>query len=212
MKITRVTCCLFLLLLSLVAFTFTMSGPKAYAASGQTIVIEGRGLHVESGFDYISPDGRIETTVYVDAFQNRVHNQTVSTADVFIGQVDTRTGATVLDASGGTDTPTFQIDKNLLSASLSATVPLTDNQTGQPLFNVSVNMIWTSTSAIQYQNNTFHYRTEGFTITSHSNAAIRDAIASGTVSDGTTNYTPSGTLWFAQIVSAKFVQVTITRS
>jgi len=209
MKITRVICCLFMLLLSLVAFSFTTSTPKAYAASGKTILIKGHGLHVESGFDYLGSDGCTETTVYVDAFQNRVHNQTVSTADVFIGMFDNCTNTTIMDASGGTDNPTFQIDKDLLSASLSAIVPVTDTVSGNT-FSVSVNMTWTSTSAIQHQNITQHYQTQGITINSHSNADIRDAIASGTVLNGTTNYTPSGTLWFAQIVSAKSVQVTIT--
>ena len=209
MKITRVTCCLFILLLSLVAFAFTTSAPRAHAASGNTIVIKGHGLHVESGFHYLSSDNCIETTVYVDAFQNIVHNQTVSTADVFIGQTNNCTNTTLLDASGGTGSPAFQIDKTLLSASLSAIVPITDTVSGNT-FSVSVNMTWTSTSAIQHQDITQHYRTQGFTINSHSNADIRDAIASGTVSDGTTNFTPAGTLWFAQIVSAKSVQVTIT--
>jgi hypothetical protein len=209
MKITRVTCCLFILLLSLVAFALATSAPRAHAASGTTIVIKGHGLHVESGFDYINDS--IETTVYVDAFQNRVHNQTVRTADVFIGQVDLRTSTTLMDASGGTENPTFQIDKDLLSASLSATIPVTDTVSGAT-FSVSVNMTWTSTSAIQHQNITQHYRTQGFTINSHSNADIRDAIASGTVYVGTTNFTPSGTLWFAQIVSAKSVDVTITHT
>ena len=209
MKITRVTCCLFILLLSLVAFAFTTNVPKAHAASGNTIVFKGHGLHVESGFDYIN--GSIETTVYVDAFQNKVHNQIVSTADVFIGQVDLLTNKTIMDASGGTSSPTFQIDKTLLSASLGAIMPVFDNQTGQKLFDVTVNMTWTSTSDIYHQNFTQHYHTQGFTINSHSNADIRDATASGTVFDGTTNYTPSPSI-FAQIVSAKSVQVTITRN
>jgi hypothetical protein len=211
MKITRVTCGLFILLLSLIAFAFTTSAPRAHAASGQTIVIKGHGLHVESGFDYKSPDGCIETTVYVDAFQNIVHKQTVSTADAFIGKFNNCTNTTLLYASGGTDNPTFQINKDLLSASLSATIPVTDTVSGNT-FSVFVNMTWTSTGGIQHQIITQHYRTQGFTINSHSNADIRDAIASGTVSDGTTNYTPSGTLWFAQIVSARSVDVTITHT
>ena len=44
----------------------------------------------------------------------------------------------------------------------------------------------------------------------HFNADFRDANASGTVSDGMTNFTPSQSV-FAQIFSAKEVDVTITR-
>ena len=209
MKITRITCCVFLLLLSLVAFTFTTNVPKARAASANTIVFKGHGLHVESGFDYLSPDGCIETFVSVNAFQETSNKQTFSFADVFIGQVNNCTKTSLLEASGVTDSPTFKIDKTLLSASLSATIPVTDNVSGNT-FNVSVNMTWTSTSAIQHQHSTFHIHTKSFTLNSHSNADIRDAIASGTVSDGTTNFTPSGTLSFAQIVSSKEYVVTIT--
>src|SRR5258708_5674152 len=43
----------------------------------------------------------------------------------------------------------------------------------------------------------------------HFNADFRDANASGTVSDGTTNFTPSPSV-FAQTMSAKEVDVTIT--
>ncbi len=209
MKIIRVTCCLFILLLSLVAFAFTTNVPRTHAASGTITQFKGHGLHVESGFDYVSPDGCIETLVYVDAFQNTIKKQTVSTADVFIGKVNNCKSTTLLNASGGTDNPTFLIDKTLLSASLTATILVTDTVSGNT-YPVSVDMTWTSTSAIGHQNGTFHYHTKGFTINSHSNADFRDAIASGTVSDGTTNFTPPGTLSFAQIASTKNVDVTIT--
>jgi hypothetical protein len=207
MKITRVTCCLVILLFSLVAFAFTTSTPKAHAASGTTTQFKFHGLSAQANFD--NTDGCIETFVFVDGFQNTVNKQTFSGADVFIGKVNNCTNTSLLNASGGTDSPSFQIDQELLSASLSATIPVTDSVSGNT-FLVSVNMTWTSTSAIGHQNATSHYHTKGFTINSHSNADFRDAIASGTVSDGTTNYTPSGTLSFAQIASTKSVDVTIT--
>src|SRR6266700_3725421 len=94
------------------------------------------------------------------------------------------------------------------SASLSATIPVCCDVFGNT-FNLSVNLTWTSTSAIAHENSTFHFHSKGFTENAHFNADFRDANASGTVSDGTTNFTPSPSV-FAQTMSAKEVDVFIT--
>ena len=208
MKIARVTCCLFVLLLSLVAFAFTTSAPRAHAASGTTFVSKFHGLSAQADFDNLSPDGCIDTFVFVDGFQNTFNKQTISGADVFIGKFDFCTNTMLLEASGSTLNPDFQIDKKLLSASLNTTISVTDFVSGST-FNVSVSVAWTSTSAIGHENSTFHFHTKAFTENGHMNAAFRDADASGTVSDGTTNYTPSPAV-FAQTMSAKAVDVFIT--
>ena len=208
MKITRVTCCLFVLLLSLMAFAFTTSAPRAHAASGTTFVSKFHGLSAQANFDNLSPDGCIDTFVFVDGFQNTFGKQTSSGADVFIGQFDICTNTQLLSASGSTSNPNFQIDKKLLSASLNTTISVFDSVSGNT-FNVSVSVAWTSTSAIAHENSTFHFHTKGFTENSHFNANFRDANASGTVSDGTTNFTPSPSV-FAQTMSAKEVDVAIT--
>src|SRR5215470_1468461 len=153
MKIARVTCCLFILLLSLVAFAFTTSAPRAHAASGTTFVDKFHGRAAVANFGGLSSDGCIDTIIEVHGFQP-IQNKQPSNAFVFISKFDTCTNTSLLDASGSTDTAIFQIDERLISASLSATVPLTDNQTGNPLFNVTVNMVWTTPpdSVIQHQN------------------------------------------------------------
>ena len=78
MKIARVICCLFVLLLSLVAFAFTTSAPSAHAASGTTFVFRFHGLSAQADFDNLSPDGCIDTFVFVDGSQNTVNKQTFS--------------------------------------------------------------------------------------------------------------------------------------
>src|SRR5712692_6695070 len=122
MKIARVTCCLLVLLLSLVAFAFTTSAPKAHAASGNTFVFRFHGMSAQADFDNVSPDGCIDTFVFVDGFQNTVNKQTFSGADVFIGKFDNCAGIPLLEAFGSTSNPSFQIDKKLLSASLNTTI------------------------------------------------------------------------------------------
>jgi hypothetical protein len=209
MKITRVACCLFVLLLSLVAFAFTTTAPKAHAASGNTFVVKFHGLSAFANFDsLVSPGSCVHNEVHVDAFQNTVQKQTTSGANVFIGQMNWCTNAQILFASGSIYNPDFLIDKELLSASLNTTIYVFDNVSGNT-FPVSVNLAWTSNSAIGHENQTFYYHTRGFTENSHVNADFRDANVSGTVTDGTTNFTPSPP-FLAQIMSAKNFDVTIT--
>ena len=207
MKIARVTCCLFVLLLSLVAFAFTTSAPRAHAASGTTIVFRFHGLSTFASFD--SSDGCIDTSVSVDGHQNTVSKQTVSSADIIIEQFNVCTSVLLLGAFGFTSNANFQVGKKLVSASLNTTISVTDIVSGNT-FPVSVNLTWTSTSAITQEDQTFHFHTKGFTQNGHFNADFRDANALGTVSDGTTNFTPSPSV-FAQIMSAKQVVITITR-
>ena len=208
MKIARVTCCLLVLLLSLVAFAFTASAPRAHAASGTTFVFRFHGMAAQADFDNVSPDGCIDTFVFVDGSQNTVNKQTFSSADVFIGKFDLCTNTQLLAAFGSTSSPTFQIDKKLLSASLNTTISVFDKVSGKT-FNVSVSVAWTSTSAIVHEISTFHFHTKAFTENGHFNADFRDANASGTVSAGTTNFTPSPSV-FAQTMSAKEVDVFIS--
>ena len=210
MKITRVTRCLLVLLLSLGAFAFSPSAPRAQAAPGTTTVFRFHGLSALAFFDTLSPDGCIETTVSVDGSQNTVNNQRTSVADIFINQYDNCTGTILLAAEGSTLAPDFQVRNDLTSAALNTSISVTDFVSGNT-FNVSVNMTWTSTSATSHELSTFHLHTPGFTENAHFNADFRTANASGTVSDGTTNFTSSQSV-FAQTLSAKTGDVTITRS
>src|SRR5258708_15979775 len=77
MKIARVTCCLLVLLLSLVAFAFTTTAPRAHAASGTTFVFRFHGMAAQADFDNLPPDGCIYTFVFVYGSQNHVHTQTL---------------------------------------------------------------------------------------------------------------------------------------
>ena len=209
MKIARVTCCLFVLLLSLVAFAFTTSAPRAHAASGTTTVFRFHGLSVMATFVSFSSDGCIGTAAIVDGSQSG-KNSEADIVSVVIVQEDICTNTPLLSAAGATFNPTFKSDNDLLSASLSATISVFDTVSNST-FNVSVNLTWTSTSDITRENSSFHFHTKALTENGHANADFRDAVASGTVSDAmTANFTPSPSV-SAQIMSAKQVDVTITR-
>ena len=216
MKITRVTCCLFVLLLSLVAFAFSTSAHAA--ASGSTFVVRFHGLSAFADFDSFSSDGCIETFVFVDGTQNGTSLE----ADVFISQVN-NCATTPLSGGGGgcgptallcafgtTFSPAFQVSKSLASASLSATISVFDS-VSNTTFNVSVSTTWTATGPLSHESGSSHFHTKNFTENFHFNNDFRDAGASGVVSNGTTNFTPSPSV-FAQIASFKSGDVTITHS
>jgi hypothetical protein len=203
MSTRRISGLLPLLLSSLLVFVFSTATP-VLAASGTSAHFTFHGLTAFAEFDTNSPDGCVETFVYVDGTQG--HKSTE--ADVFVGQFDNCTQTLLLSAFGSASNPHFQVDKKLGSASLSATIPVTDEVSGTTL-NVSVSVTWTALDALMQENGTFHFHSKGFIDNSHFNAAFRDANASGTVSNGTTNYTPASAD-YAQIASMKTGDVSIT--
>ena len=203
MSMRRISGLLPLLLSSLLVLVFSTASP-VLAASGTSAHFTFHGLTAFAEFDTYSPNGCVETFVYVDGTHS--HNYTVG--DVFIGQFDYCTQTLLLSAFGSASNPNFQIDKKLGSASLNTTIPVTDYVSGNT-FNVSISVTWTAIDALMHENGSFHFHSKGFIDNSHFNAGFRDANASGTVSDGTTNYTPDSAL-YAQLASMKSGDVFIT--
>jgi len=189
MRIRCISGLLPLLLSSLLVLVFSTASP-VLAASGTSAHFTFHGLTAFAEFDTYSPDGCVETFVYVD------------------GQYDYCTQTLLLSAFGSASNPNFQIDKKLGSASLNTTIPVTDYVSGNT-FNVSISVTWTAIDALMHENGTFHFHSKGFIDNNHFNADFRDANASGTVSDGTTNYTPASAL-YAQLASMKSGDVFIT--
>jgi hypothetical protein len=122
-------------------------------------------------------------------------------------QVDFCTG-TVHYASGYTSTPTFQVSNNLDSASLSATISVVDYPSGNT-FNVSVSVSWTATSPLTHEIESREFHTNNYIENFHASGALRYASASGTISDGTTNFAADPS-YFAQIGDFESGDVTIS--
>ena len=198
MKLLRVT----VLLLALVAIA--CSTPAHAAAAGKATVFKFHSLTAFADFD--STSGCIETFAEVDGTQS----DTSPEADVYIAQFDNCTGTLLLEAFGSTFNPTFQVGGKLASASLSATISVFDD-VSNTTFPVSVSMTWTATGALSHEIGSQHFHTKNFIENFHFNDTFRDASASGTVSDGTTNFTPCSSV-FAQIASFKSGDVTISHS
>jgi hypothetical protein len=107
--------------------------------------------------------------------------------------------------------------RQLDAATLATTVSLTDYSScfdpscvGQPYGDVSVNLTWTATGPATRVHDVSTVHAPGFTTTSHFSGTFRPATASGTISDGTTNFALLP-LQFAQIASVSNGTVTISR-
>jgi hypothetical protein len=83
----------------------------------------------------------------------------------------------------------FKVDANLGSATLNATVTLTDTLSGLTFDVTVVDLTWRATSSWGQQNSHSSFLFLGCHINSHVNAAFRLAEAEGEILDGTINFT-----------------------
>jgi hypothetical protein len=204
----------FALALAAVVSALVVAFP-AYAAPADTIHFSFRGPSADAFFTSIDPSGCIQTDVTVFAVDGRFKQdgapQVESSAFVGISRFDVCTGTLLLDAFGSaTLAPTeFVVDRELTSAALETTVTVTDFVSGTS-FPVEMAVSWTGTGATFRQKTHSQIKTPGFMQTSRFDGTFREAAASGTVSDGTTNFTPEPAA-FAALRSVKEGAVTIVR-
>ncbi len=142
-----------------------------------------------------SSNGCVVTDTFAEGFDNLVrpgHNAT-QTAFVSIVQFDACSG-TLLDEAFSQDfTGTVQFGKGLTTAAVVGTATMFDDLTSTT-FSVSINLTWQGISPINHFITVSHARAISFIFMSHFNGSTRGAEASGTISDGTTNFAASPTL------------------
>ena len=202
---------LFLILaLALTALTATsVSG----AAGASTLHFNFKGQFAEADFDSVDPSGCVETFVFVEGVNGTVketgHPSVSSMAVIVIDQFDFCTGTETLFAVGEATLAAgeFQIDKSLTTATLNATIEVSDFVSGTS-FPVDVSVNWTGFGATTTQKDHFQIKGPGFKVNSRFMGTFRDATSSGTVSDGTTNFTPDSAV-FADMGSVKQGEVDI---
>jgi hypothetical protein len=174
----------------------------ADAASTKVTVVNLRGPLVNASFSVTDPSGCIETDTFVSAnlpSYQQLPGQPVTTgvASVGIFEYDACTDTTILDAVGLTEAlpaGSLQISKQLDQASLRMTLPVTEIDTGAT-FSVDVDVVWVGTSTIHRDDvNSNDLYGKGCHVLNRWKGSGRTAEASGSVSDGVTNYTPDATL------------------
>lgn len=149
-----------------------------------------------ASFSSTDPSGCILTDVSVFATEAVVQfppgqGDSSSNGFVSISQFDNCLGTQMLGATGLTPLADedFQLSPTLDSATLNASINVNDWVSGTS-FDVSVNLTWTSTDPLGRLNSHNHDSLPGCKTNSHSTYAFRPAQASGTISDGATNFTP----------------------
>ena len=173
----------------------------ADAASAKVTVVNLRGPLVNATFSVLDPSGCTETDTFVSAnlpSYQQLPGKPVTTgvASVSIFEYDSCTDTTILDATGLTEAlpaGALQVSKQLDHASLTMTLPMTDIDTGAT-FDVDVNVDWVGTSDIYRDDvNSNDLYGKGCHVLNRWKGSGRTADASGSVSDGATNYTPTMT-------------------
>jgi hypothetical protein len=192
-----------MVMLALVLAVFSQSS-SALAAD----VYKFKGYSASSYFYSIDDSGCIATGGTVFVFENISHSppgpggyETDVLIDFF--QQDICTGTLLMSASNRAPAEIIEFDVagNLDSVTLQAIVPMFDYG-NNIAFDLTVDLTWTGTSSIGHQNSQYKETFEGCHYSLKNNSAFRYAEASGTVSDGTMNFTPQpsiqGTIFLAK--------------
>jgi hypothetical protein len=189
--------------LALVSIGALVLAPTAVAdaASSKVSVVNQRGPLVNASFTSFDASGCIETDTFVTAnlpAYQQLPGQPVTTlaAGVSIFEYDSCTDSTILQASGDTvalSLADLQVSKQLDWATLSARLTLTNIDTNAT-FDVDVNVAWSGTSTIHRDDvNSNDFYGGGCHVLNRWKGSGRTAVASGSVSDGVTNYTAEST-------------------
>jgi len=157
----------------------------------------------------------VETDTFVYAAQTMSHGNAGGPppgpgVSVNIFQWDNCAQIQLMAAFGFATPTTLQMDRKLSSGAVTATVPMQDYVSNNT-FTVSVNVSWTGTGPVSRQVYTGHFQGPGFSGTNHFQGTLRNATATGSVNDGTTEWAASPAD-YAQLFSSTQGYVTITTS
>jgi hypothetical protein len=205
MRITRQAFLLVVVAIGLLTLTTKV-------ASGN-MIFHFKGLFASAFFS--SLDGFVTTDVAVLASDSRFQvpaGYSDKSAQVFvnISKFDNLTSTLLLSASGVVllENRDFQVRGNLNSAKLIAeSIEVFDSVAGIP-FNVDLSLTWTSTGTASREKEHFILRQPGLKINGRFSGVFSEAVASGTVSGLSSNFTPQPSV-LAEIASVKNGQVTV---
>src|SRR5262249_8227582 len=193
----------------------TSVGLPALANAGDVFLLKQRAAFAR----FSTVEGSIETIAFLVAAQERFQNPpNVKSSGPFalveILKFDNSTpceSTLLMDAFGSVSLANqdFQIDRKLTSATLGPiTIPVEDTVSGSS-FNLEVAMSWTGFGETARNKDRSQFLMSGFSFKTRFDGVSREASASGTISDGTTDYATLP-LDFADIESLKIGEVDVT--
>jgi hypothetical protein len=181
-------------LLAVLAIALATFSQHTTASAGGNFKFRGDGA--DAFFSSTDPSGCIFTDVFIFAsdgiFQNPPGPSGASSGtDLFMFQYDACANMVLLDAFGFASLagPDFQVFGKLDSATLNATVNMYD-YVSDSFFDVFVDLAWMGNGPLVRQSSNSHFNSPGCKIHSRFRGTFRPAEVLGSISDGTTNFTP----------------------
>lgn len=199
-------------LLVVLALAMTAFSQHSSASAGGVFKFRGEGA--SAIFSSVDTSGCVWTDVYLNADEGISQSppgrgNASSGVGLFISQYDICANIQLLAADGFASLaePDFRVFGKLSSATLAATVNVYDYMSNTS-FDVYVDLTWTGTGDINRQSSHTHFDSPGCKFNSRFIGSFRPAVATGSVSDGFTNFTPDPSLGY-DIYSAKNGEVVI---
>jgi hypothetical protein len=186
-----------LLAVSLALVLMALALP-ARAAGAETQHFSLNGLFADAIFSSTDPSGCVSTVVDLLASDGSTKSGSgrpeATTTLIIVSQADLCTQTELIAASGRAVLAPgqLQIDNQLTAASLTATIEVFDFVSGAS-FPLNINVNWTGVGETESTKSRVHQTFPGFKVLKRLDRTFRHATASGTVSDGTTNFTPEPT-------------------
>jgi hypothetical protein len=182
-------------------------------ASATVDIQQVSGDSAQATFHSVDSTGCIVTDTFVSASVGEVHTPPggpaeVHAASVGISQFDQCRGLLLMSAVGSTESDSFSFANDMSTASLTAMMPVDEFVSGTS-FWVQVTIAWTGSGDSVHQVNNTHVRFPGFNAKTHFNGTSRQAQASGTVSDGQTNYTVGASIDVTDLEQTSVGQITV---
>jgi hypothetical protein len=175
----------------------TVSAAAVPQATDQAIVLMQSSEHAFGQFSPIDSSGCVRTEVTVFA-ADLVDQQPPGPPDkrslllfIRIFQFDDCRGMLLHNAEGiqELDDTAFKVSNSPMPARLTTSLTMSNGTSGN--FDVNVDLTWSAAERPDPVRDTVHFElAPGCKVTAHVSNAFRSATVSGTVSDGTTNFTP----------------------
>ena len=180
----------------LAVFALMLATFSQHTDSAATNVYKFKGKSIHAYFSNVDLSGCVVTTAFVFASEQLA--QYVAGAgipstgvELYVSKYNQCTEETLISAENIVPVPQadLNISGSLRKAVLKTTVNVYDAEKNVS-FEVFVDLSWTGTDTIVRQNTTIQYDFPDCRTNDHSNSTFHFAQASGTVSDGTTNFSP----------------------
>jgi hypothetical protein len=180
-----------LLVFAVVLVSTTLSSPHSASAARP---LTGGGSGSEAHASFSSESGGVQTFTFVDAHDESFSGPGGSFEGSFvfidITQFDPGTNVTRSFVGDAELAPNqFQVSGDLSLATLDAEVTVCERR-GTECLDLTVDITWSGTGQTRTASGKSKTSINGCRIHSTFSNPFRDATATGTVSDGTTNYTP----------------------